>query len=152
MASSDAFTNEERLESAKVALTGGGAAGLIGTLFLLLHRIDAVGLNAALAMAIKGFGAQTFWISSAIAALSGTLFGLTYRYALRQDTNSQLKGGVVLAFGLVRGLALVDVASALYQRLWPFLTAIGESLLLFAVVAALIDWGFSQGWLKRFAG
>jgi len=37
------------------------------------------------------------------------LLGVVYRYALRQDLgNSQLKGGVVAAFGLVRGLAIAD--------------------------------------------
>ena len=112
MASSDAFTNEERLESAKVALTGGGAAGLIGTLFLLLHRIDAVGLNAALAMAIKGFGAQTFWISSAIAALSGTLFGLTYRWL---SARTGLSGC---------GLSALPATLAVFDGNWRKLTAV----------------------------
>ncbi|MEO0534461.1 MAG: hypothetical protein AAF215_11430 [Cyanobacteria bacterium P01_A01_bin.123] len=151
MQPSNPFTPQERLESVKAGLVAGTAALLFGILLLLWHRIDAVGWPAALAMITQGLGGQTFWISSAIAALSGALFGLNYRYAVRQDNNPQLKSGVVLAFGLVRGLALVDVGSALNQHFWPFLAAIGESLLLFAIVAALLDWGLSQGWLKPFA-
>lgn len=152
MQPSNSFTPEERLASLKTGAIAGIVAFLIGILLLLWHRIDAVGLPTALEMATHGLGGQTFWIGGAIAGLSGALFGLTYRYAVRRDTNVQLKSGVVLAFGLVRGLALVDTSAAIYQHFWPFLAAIGESLLLFAIVASLLDWGFSQGWLKPFAG
>jgi hypothetical protein len=41
--------------------------------------------------------------AAGVVAVSCALFGVTYRYAVRgQETNLQLKGGVVAAFGLVR--------------------------------------------------
>ncbi|MEM9819398.1 MAG: hypothetical protein AAF827_23770, partial [Cyanobacteria bacterium P01_D01_bin.6] len=92
----------------------------------------------------------TLFVNGAIAALSGSLFALTYRYAIRQDANPQLKSGVVLAFTLVRGLAQVDVGSAIAQHFWPFLTACGESLLLFGGSAIVLNLALAQTWLKPF--
>jgi hypothetical protein len=89
-------------------------------------------------------------VSLAIAGLSGALFALTYRYAIRQDTNPQLKAGVVLAFALVRGLAQVDAASAIAQHYWPFLAALGDSFALFGLTGLGVDWGLRRGWLRSF--
>lgn len=144
-----AFTPEKRFESLKAAILCGLTTAIVAASLLWLHRVQQVGETIAWVSLIQGLSAMTFWASTAIAGVSGSLFGLTYRYAIRQDSNPQLKVGVVLAFGLVRGLALVDVASALAQG-WPYAASLSESLLLFAIAAALLEWAMRQGWVKPF--
>ncbi len=142
------FTDEDRVESLKGAVLSGSAAGGVAALLLLAHRVPALGAWVALTSIASGLSGSTFWVSAAIAGLSGGLFGITYRYAVRQDDNAQLKAGVVLAFSLVRGLALVNVAAAVSLRGWPFAVAIAESLLIFAVAAAVLELARQQGWVK----
>ncbi|PZO36720.1 MAG: hypothetical protein DCF17_16895 [Shackletoniella antarctica] len=142
------FTDEDRVESLKAAVLAGTAAGAIAALLLLLHRMPFVSWGAALRSITAGLGGSTFWVSAAIAGLSGGLFGITYRYAVRQDPNPQLKAGVVLAFSLVRGLALVNVAAAVSLRGWPFAVEIAESLLIFATAAASLELARQQNWIK----
>lgn len=143
------FTPQERRQSLKAALLGGSLAGTAAGLLLGLHRWQSLGLAGAWGSLGTGLSGWTFWIGAVIAGISGGLFGLTYRYAVRCDRNPQLKSGVVLAFGLVRGLALVDVASALSQG-WPFLAAVIESLLMFAIAALGLDLAMQNGWIMPF--
>jgi hypothetical protein len=89
-------------------------------------------------------------ISGAIAILAGFLFGVTYRYVIREDHNPHLKSGVVLAFGLVRGLAQVDVGFSLQGTLWPFGVLAMESVCLFAIARLTLDFAIQQRWVKRF--
>nr|WP_278003442.1 hypothetical protein [Nodosilinea sp. TSF1-S3] len=126
----------------------GTAAGAVAAALLLAHRVPSLGWGAALASIAAGLSGSTFWVSAVIAGLSGGLFGITYRYAVRQDDNSQLKAGVVLAFSLVRGLALVNVAAAVSLRGWPFAAAIAESLLIFATAALSLELARQQQWIK----
>ncbi|PZV01051.1 MAG: hypothetical protein DCF32_16710 [Leptolyngbya sp.] len=142
------FTDEDRIESLKAAVLAGIAAGIVAAVLLLAHRVPSLGLSAALTSIASGLSGSTFWISALIAGLSGGLFGITYRYAVRQDENSQLKAGVVLAFSLVRGLALVNVAAAVSLRGWPFAAAIAESLLIFATAAASLELARQQKWIQ----
>ncbi|MEM6520419.1 MAG: hypothetical protein AAF722_13935, partial [Cyanobacteria bacterium P01_C01_bin.70] len=144
------FTPAERLESAKAAIAGGLAAGLIGLGLLLAYRFTHPTVAIFLGNLLTGLAGQTLLAHWAIATLSGSLFALTYRYAIRQDQNPQLKAGVVMAFTLVRGLAQVDVGSAIAQHFWPFFIACGESLLLFGGSAIVLEWAFSKQWLKPF--
>lgn len=90
-------------------------------------------------------------VSLAIAGLSGFLFGVTYRYAIRTDSNPQLKAGAVLAFGLVRGLAQLDVGLSASSDFWPFAVLSIESLLLFAAAGTALDWALARGWVKPFS-
>ncbi|MGB3201387.1 MAG: hypothetical protein WBA99_10815 [Nodosilinea sp.] len=142
------FTDEDRIESLKGAVLAGAAAGIVAAGLLLGHRVPSLGWGAAIASIASGLSGSTFWVSTAIAGLSGGLFGITYRYAVRQDPNPQLKAGMVLAFSLVRGLALVNVAAAVSLRGWPFAVAIAESLLIFAAAAAVLEVAQRQGWVK----
>lgn len=89
-----------------------------------------------------------FAIRSAIALLSGFLFGVTYRYAIRDDRNPHLKSGVVFAFGLVRGLAQVDGAldgakAPLFVAVWAI-----ESVLFFAMASGVLDWAIERRWVQ----
>ncbi|MBE9136126.1 hypothetical protein IQ254_02735 [Nodosilinea sp. LEGE 07088] len=142
------FTDVDRVESLKAAVMAGVAAGCAAAVLLLLHRVPNLGWGAALRSLTSGLSGSTFWLSAAIAGISGGLFGITYRYAVRQDNNSQLKAGVVLAFSLVRGLALVNVAAAVSLRGWPFTVAIAESLLMFVAAAVVLEVAQRQGWVK----
>ena len=144
------FTPAERIESAKVAIAGGLITGLIGLAWLLMDRYVHGEMNGVIFQGGWNLTNLTLLVNGAIAALSGSLFALTYRYAIRQDDNPQLRGGVVLAFTLVRGLAEVDASSAIAQNFWPFLTACGESFLLFGGCAIALNLAFAEQWLKPF--
>lgn len=84
----------EKVESAKAAAIAGVGGGIASLPYILAAGHPP--LSTAL---------------SAVACLAScTLFGVTFRYAIRQDLqNLQLKGGVVAAFGLVRGSAQADM-------------------------------------------
>jgi hypothetical protein len=142
------FTEEDRIESLKAAVLAGAIAALVAALLLVAHRIPALGIQAALASTLSGLSGATFWVRAATVGLSGGLFGITYRYAVRQDDNPQLKAGVVLAFSLVRGLALVNGAAALSLGGWPFAVAIAESLVAFATAAAGLELARQRQWIK----
>ncbi|MBD2257761.1 hypothetical protein [Pseudanabaena sp. FACHB-2040] len=151
MAAESSFSPAERLESLKAAVLTGFNAGVVAALLLVAHRTQSLGWAAAFASTTAaGLSGWGFWVGVAISAFSGSLFGLTYRYAVRRDSNPQLKLGVVLAFVLVRGLAQVDIGSALAQRGWPFLAALTESLLLFATAGILLDLALQNHWIKPF--
>ncbi|WP_414526630.1 hypothetical protein [Nodularia chucula] len=87
-----------------------------------------------------------WWLSGGIAAISGLLFGVTYRYIIRTDENPQLKSGGVMAFGLVRGLTQIEAADAVL----PSLVLAGESIIWFAMAAIALDTTIKLGWLKAF--
>jgi hypothetical protein len=115
---------------------------------LLVQRVAPLGWATLTQPFTLGLRGASFWLAVTIAALSGSLFGITYRYAVRQDSNPQINLGVIFAFSLVRGLALVDVAVALSLRGWPWLMAVGESGLMFALAAGGIELGFHWNWIK----
>lgn len=127
----------ERIESLKSGLTGAATAtGVFG-----LAAAGRCWLNMA------PVGLPSLAVQTAIALFSGFLFGVTYRYVIRDDRNSHLQSGAVLAFGLVRGLAPIQTV-----RLdWLIGLQLAESLLLFGLAALLIDWLMQRGWIKRFS-
>lgn len=144
------FSPAERLASAQVAIAGGVVTGLTSLGLLLLERLIHPAAAMPLGSLLSGLAGLTLLVNWAIATLSGSLFALTYRYAIRQDQNPQLNAGVVLAFTLVRGLAQVDAGSAIAQHYWPFIAAVGESLLLFGSSAIVLHLAFAQKWLNPF--
>ena len=90
-------------------------------------------------------------------AASCLLFGVVYRYALRQDLgNSQLKGGVVAAFGLVRGLAIADaLQTGVDGQLSVDVVAqgallAGQSVLTFGFAAVALEFALQRGLLKAY--
>lgn len=131
----------ERLESIKAGGVGAGAAILAWGGLRLAHA-----LYPPLLSPIPTY----FPASAAIALFSGFLFGITYRYIIRQDRYPHLKSGAVGAFGLVRGLAQAEASLHQVQDLLPAAIAVGESLMLLAIVRLALDWALSQRWLKPF--
>ena len=128
----------ERVESIKA---GGAAAvgGALGSLPLLLA-------NAGTLLDLGG------------ALTSSLLFGLVYRYAVRKDVeNLQLRGGVVAAFGLVRGMALAVpllegavVGDDVIEIVGAAGLGMGASMLLFGFASVGVEAAFARGWVKRF--
>lgn len=137
----DVDEDAERLQSAKAALVS-AVAGTLLTAPLLLSQSGASSL-VALESVCGVF-------------VSCLVFGVTYRYALRDDLgNRQLKGGVVGAFGLARGLGAADVylhgsdAGAVASWAEAALLA-GEAVLTFALAGAALEVAFEKDVLKPF--
>lgn len=140
------LSNAERIESLK--------AGMIAALALTVTYIAIAAVNA-LVLAVEFEPLRGLQLSIdinllvrvAIAFLSGFLFGITYRYVIREDKNSHLKDGAVLAFGLVRGLAPVEAV----QPITWLLAVFGiESILCFLVARLALDWAIERHWVKLF--
>ncbi|WP_228059008.1 hypothetical protein [Nostoc sp. LEGE 06077] len=134
----------ERIESLKAGIIGGFALGFTCLLTNLLNTL----LLAKYFEILISLQVTVYWhwlVSWAIASFSGLLFGVTYRYIIRQDQNPQLKAGGVLAFGLVRGLAQVEFDWSL-----PCAVLASESVLWFIVTAITLDRAIQVGWVKPF--
>jgi len=149
MVSPSPFTAAERLESLKAAVLGGSTAAIVAITWAVIRPVF-LGTGWRTGLPITGLLGTVTLIGWGIAALSGALFALTYRYAVRQDPNPQLKSGVVLAFTVVRGLALVDGGSAFAQHYWPFAAASLESLVLFGMTALGLELAVSRAWVTPF--
>ena len=140
----------ERLESIKAGAFGAVGAALM---FGLLIQVN----GWILVPHVAAFSGLPTWndgigllLNGAIAKLSGFLFGITYRYIIRQDSNPHLKSGAVGAFGLVRGLALVEMGVHSSLTVYALGLLILESLVLFSGVRLILDWAISAKWLKPF--
>ncbi|MBW4576887.1 MAG: hypothetical protein KME08_16560 [Aphanothece sp. CMT-3BRIN-NPC111] len=139
----------ERIESLK--------AGTLAALSIFLaYCITSLGNYLLLAKEFQALhGLQvttepTELLRIAIATLSGFLFGITYRYVIRDDRNSHLNAGAVLAFGLVRGLAQVEIGLNFPDALLYAAVLGVESILLFACARLTLDWAIGLGWVKTF--
>jgi hypothetical protein len=144
------LTVEERIESVKAGAVGAIALGLAFAGFSLLH---VVGQQTLLAMSeeslIYGVGIEGL-VSGAIALLSGFLFGVTYRYIVREDRNPHLKSGAVGAFGLYRGLSQADVGVLLHGNPWLLGLLVGESMIMVAIAQVILDKCIQQQWIRPF--
>jgi hypothetical protein len=107
-------------------------------------------------------------------ALCGGVFGLTYRYTLRQERDIHLTTGAIAAFGITRaagqweGLRTWADLDGIWVRVWESLGAgewgvmlsiglwLGRLMLVnavpFGVAALVLDGVFAQGWVDRCAG
>ena len=147
------FTFTERIESLKAGTIAGislfltsGAIAFVNSLFWaqkfeLLADLEIIALG------------WNFLFQCAIAFISGFLFGVTYRYIIRQDSNPHLKSGAVVAFGSVRGLGQIDAGLTSGDRfldLWPLMVLGIESVVAFAVAGLVLDWSINQKWIKSF--
>lgn len=142
---------QERWNSLQAGITGAIAAGLLFSLLTLLEtELLTLDRPALLAMFHRTWGIS-FLISLAIAVLTGFLFAVTYRYVIRQDQNFHLGSGAVMAFGLVRGLAQVDIGVQAQFAPFTLVLMVLESVLLFTGLRLILDWAIAQGWLKPFS-
>lgn len=124
----------ERIESAKTGVAGALAASVASV---------PVGFLAHL-----GDVAQWEFDTDQL-ALMGGLFGLVYRYAVREDENPMLRQGVVgaLAVPLRCGppLSYLD-----WDMLFQLGAGVVESGIAFGAAAYAVDYGAERGWLQRF--
>lgn len=137
----------ERIESLKAAVIGAVAATLVGLVTVsstVWLNEEATDFGTRLSHLINW--STLFHLGSA--GFSGFLFGVTYRYIMRQDRNVQLKLGAVLAFGLVRSLAQLE--TTLTASDWLIGLRGLESLLMFGLAALILDQLMLRGWIKPF--
>lgn len=140
----------ERWQSLKAGILGAIAAALMFGILLQLNRLAVTQFSELDALLTWQDGVVVL-LDGAIAKFSGFLFAVTYRYIIRQDQNPHLRSGAVGAFGLVRGLALVEMA---WQQVPPVVLVIlvVESFLLFGGVRIVLDWSLAKGWILPFSG
>ena len=135
----------ERIESVKAGIVGAAAFAVSQLTFTIVKNLIFVPvLNFA-----PTIYDWTWSIQLAIGAVSGFLFGVTYRYIVRDDRNSHLNDGAVLAFGLVRGLASVEKNLAL-SELSSGLLLIISSLVYFAIARLILDLAIARKFIKPF--
>jgi hypothetical protein len=102
----DIDENAERIESIKAS----SVSALIGTL-------ASIPIALVQANSIEGL-----LIKEGIIFISCVLFGVTYRYTVRQNLeNIKLKSGVVAAFGLVRGNKLQYIVDLKMLKIFIYL-------------------------------
>lgn len=136
----------ERIESLKAGIISAFCLTISYSLLTLAHKLLPFELLAALQITSM----SSFGLKLAIAFVSGFLFGITYRYIIREDDNSHLSEGAVLAFGIVRGLALVEATPDLISSFWVLLVLGIESILYFTTARLVLDWAIRRHWLKPF--
>ena len=138
-------TVTERIESIKAGIVGAGAF-TIAELIVIVARslISLVQTSSTSGMIID----YSWLVQLAIGAVSGFLFGVTYRYIVRGDRNSHLNDGAVLAFGLVRGLALVE--NLTLSKLLSVLFLIISSIVCFAIARMVLDLAIARKLIKPF--
>lgn len=139
----------ERIESLKAGTLAAIALESLWVMFLGIHHSpwlpqSLVGANLATP------GTEHLLISALLAGFSAFLFGVTYRYIIRQDQNQHLKMGAVLAFALVRALAAIEVGWGLSTPFWPWLLLGCENIILFAGATTLLEIAIRRRWLSPF--
>ncbi|MGV2827418.1 hypothetical protein [Myxosarcina sp. GI1(2024)] len=130
----------ERIESLK--------AGIVGASCLPIAEISVILLRVTFSTKTQLLELNLL-IKIAIASFSGFLFGVTYRYIIRNDRNTHLKDGAVLAFGLVRGLALAEEKLMLVE-IWLGALSIFQSLVSFTLARLVLDLAIARKLIKPF--
>ncbi len=136
----------ERIESVKAGIVG-AAAFVVAD--LILFAVKYLVLESRELFFASLLNDWTRSLPLVIGAASGFLFGITYRYIIRDDRNSHLNDGAVLAFGLVRGLAIVEQNLALSELLSALLLAI-QSIICFAIARLALDLAIARKLIKPF--
>ena len=138
--------NLDRIESAKVG-TISATGGVLLSLPLALSQFNGNAFNQ-----FADVGAT---------AVSCALFGIVYRYAVRENIDDfQLKGGVVGAFGLVRGFGqaevFMDVASnnneLSFSSFAQAAAICGESVLVFLFAGLCVEAAMTREFILRKSG
>jgi hypothetical protein len=137
----------ERITSLKAGAIAGGSL----TIAELSFKIAQVYWFSSLKIPnISDSVALDWMLSLSIAAISGFLFGVTYRYIIRNDRNFHLQDGAVLAFGIVRGLALVEGSATMSDDLLFLGWLFGKSLIGFAIARFSLDLAIARKSIEPF--
>ena len=143
----------ERLESIKAGGFSIVVAGIVSSIVVginiwLSGTTTVVSLSPSTPSELTHLGLTSYGLGSIGLLVSAALFGIQYRYVVRNNTTPHLGPGAVGAFGLVRGCAQLETGWNLQLHLAPLLLVAGESCLVFAVVAAGLDRCMQQGWIQ----
>ena len=130
----------ERIESVK--------AGLLGAIAFAIAEILAFLSQTWILKTSQFVWNVELCLQLVIGAIAGFLFGVTYRYIIRGDRNSHLNDGAVLAFGLVRGLALIENKVTTFD--WSMVVLVIQSLICFAIARWLLDLAMAKKLIKPF--
>ncbi|MGF1540685.1 MAG: hypothetical protein ACFCU5_09580 [Pleurocapsa sp.] len=130
----------ERIESVKAGALGAGA--------FVLAEIIAFGFQIWTFQTFPWVGNIELILQLTLGAIAGFLFGVTYRYIIRDDRNSHLNDGAVLAFGLVRGLASIENRITIFD--WSMVILVMQSLICFAFTRWLLDLAIAKKIIKPF--
>ncbi|MEO1404532.1 MAG: hypothetical protein AAFV72_25230 [Cyanobacteria bacterium J06635_1] len=139
--SSAVLSAQERIESVKAGLIAAIAGGLTALFF---WGIKITFTDASLT--------PESILTIAIPIFCAFLFGITYRYIIRQDANPHLRSGALGAFALVRGLSQIEATWGDALPLMSYAVMLGESFGLFAIAQLAIDWAIGQEFVKPFGG
>jgi hypothetical protein len=131
----------ERIESVKAGSLAGATVGISYCLMMIVDRL-------VWAESDRSIIALGWEFSTAI--ISGFLFGVTYRYIIRIDRNDHLNAGAVLAFGLVRGLAQVDLDKFELVQIQIAGLVVSKSILLFSIARYTLDFALATSWILPF--
>ncbi|AFY83874.1 hypothetical protein [Oscillatoria acuminata] len=138
----------ERIESIK-------AGAIAGCSLAVAWGITSFGNQLWLSPGVESWAIfpawQRLWVSGGSAGVAGFLFGVTYRYIIRDDVNPHLKSGAVFAFGLVRVLAQIEVGLSHPSDIFPLGVMGIESILMFAIARVLLDAAIARHWVKPFS-
>ncbi|MBE9070804.1 hypothetical protein IQ260_29635 [Leptolyngbya cf. ectocarpi LEGE 11479] len=140
----------ERIESVK----SGGIAALAGASVSAVGLVLDAELHDILGATIPTNGTLGI-VPIAMGTVCAFLFGVTYRYIVRQDKNPHLRSGAVGAFALTRGLSQLESSnwSALsldISTVFPFIWPIVKSFGLFLVIRIVLDYALGQRWIQDF--
>ena len=123
------ITLKERIESIQVGSISALAFLVPYLLFLIVDRL-------LLGESLTLIGA---FVKISGAIISGFLFGVTYRYVVRNDDNPHLKDGTVVAFALVRGLVPLQLSTDLIADSGRLSLFLGESFICFLSSRLLLE-------------
>ena len=139
----------ERIESVKAGLVTAIAFTIADLIAILLNNLlfEPWGIDFS---ALKVSSALDSLVTIATALVSGFLFGVTYRYIIRNDRNSHLKDGAVMAFGLVRGLTLLEATVNKSEQFWSLAILIIEAIIAFAIARYCLDFALLRKFIKPF--
>ncbi|GAC1447935.1 MAG: hypothetical protein NVS2B14_17980 [Chamaesiphon sp.] len=143
------FDCAERIESIKAGILAALSVSLVYCIATITNTVFLAQEFEALA-GLQITSGVSLMVRVSFASLSGFLFGITYRYVIREDRNSHLNDGAVLAFGLVRALAQIEEEVNLPDVFWSAAVLSAESILLFAIARLTLDLAMHFCWLKRF--
>lgn len=145
----------ERVESLKAGIVGAIAIGFATLLIRAVTPLLPMNWGAEFHWPMQMVGLSLAGVAhGAIALFTGFLFGVAYRYLVRQDTNPHLQTGAVMAFGLIRGLAqiapqlnLLDHAIGLVPWLaWGMVLV--QNVALFAIAQPMLQQALNRGWVR----
>jgi len=141
---------KERIDSGKNAIMGAVVGSICGALPDFLTHTNSL---------------PQWEFNTDAMAIQGALFGVVYRYCVREDSNPQLKQGCVGAFVLIRALPQVQVSSVckafplncgppFFYLDWGMLTQItcftAESLCVFGGVSFAFEYLSNRDIIGRF--